>query len=67
VIKVTTHEEREHDHGDVELQYWREAGLEQPSVARCSQYVPLEHIKIKKYLGTLHQVDLVNVLEKIYR
>ncbi|MNW54860.1 PemK-like protein [compost metagenome] len=67
VIKVTSHEERGHDPGDVEIIHWKEAGLKQLSVARCSQYVPLEHHKIKEYLGKLHDEDLLNVLGKFYR
>ncbi|GIP08854.1 hypothetical protein J1TS5_10240 [Paenibacillus macerans] len=66
VIKVTSHAERTNDPGDLELRYWREAGLKEPSVARCSQFAPLDHSKIREYIGKLHDEDLVNVLERIY-
>ncbi|WP_438495787.1 type II toxin-antitoxin system PemK/MazF family toxin [Paenibacillus sp. IHBB 3054] len=66
VIKVTSHAERAGDPKDLVLKYWQRAGLSQPSVARCSQFVPLHHDKIGKYLGTLHDEDLLNVLGKFY-
>ncbi|WP_244996893.1 type II toxin-antitoxin system PemK/MazF family toxin [Paenibacillus woosongensis] len=67
VIKVTSHAERSNDPGDIEIRYWREAGLKQPSVARCSQFVPLDHKKIQQYLGQLQKEDLLNVLERFYK
>ncbi|NOU81172.1 hypothetical protein GC101_20115 [Paenibacillus sp. LMG 31459] len=67
VIKLTSHEERHNDSGDVSIIHWKEAGLSSPSVARCSDFVPLHHDKIKKFLGTLRPEDMTNVLEKIYR
>ena len=66
VIKVTSHEERENDDKDVSLIHWQKAGLSEPSVARCSMYIPLEHNKIHQFLGVLDDEDLVNVLEKFY-
>jgi mRNA interferase MazF len=67
VIKVTTHDEREHDDGDLEIIHWQEAGLDRPSVARCSDFVPLDHEKTINFIGKLHEEDLLNVLEKMYR
>jgi hypothetical protein len=66
VIKVTSHAERENDDKDVPIIHWDKAGLDEPSVARCRLYIPLDHDKIFKYLGTLHDEDLLNVLEKFY-
>ncbi|MGO4697724.1 type II toxin-antitoxin system PemK/MazF family toxin [Paenibacillus sp. 2TAB26] len=67
VIKVTSHEERGNDSRDLALVYWQAAGLQKPSVARCSMFVPLNHDKIDKYLGTLHPEDLINVLAHFYK
>lgn len=64
VIKVTTHEERTNE--DIPIKHWRDAGLDKPSYARCSMYVPLNHDKIKQYLGTLSDEDLLDVLSKMY-
>lgn len=64
VIKVTSHDQRAGSK-DVVLEYWQEAGLRQPSVARCSQYVPLDRNKIKGRLGKLHDADLARVLSQI--
>jgi len=66
VIKLTSHEERSNDDGDIEIKYWEEAGLDFPSVARCSDSIPLHHDKIKKFIGVLHKEDMINVLEKMY-
>ncbi|RJX40937.1 hypothetical protein D3P09_02660 [Paenibacillus pinisoli] len=65
VIKVTSHEER-WGGKDLVIRYWKEAGLDQPSVARCAHFVPLHHDKIQRFLGTLHPDDLLNVLEQFY-
>lgn len=67
VIKVTSHEERSNDSGDIQIVHWSEAGLQKPSVARCSNFVPLDHSKIERYLGTLHTEDLINILSTFYR
>lgn len=64
VIKVTTHPPRDYDDKDVPLIHCEKAGLTEGSVARCGHYVPLKHEKIKRFLGTLHDEDLLNVLEK---
>ncbi|WP_221226508.1 hypothetical protein [Paenibacillus endophyticus] len=47
--------------------YWQATGLEKPWVARFAMYVPLDHHKIDKYLGTLHPEDLINVLAHFYK
>ncbi|MEC0330622.1 type II toxin-antitoxin system PemK/MazF family toxin [Paenibacillus macerans] len=57
VIKVSSHEER--GEGDIPIIHWKEAGLDEPSVARCSHYIPLHHEKIGKFLGVLHNEDLM--------
>jgi len=66
VIKVTSHAERTGDNKDLVIKYWQHAGLSQPSVARCRQFIPLHHDKITKYLGKLHDENLLNVLGKFY-
>ncbi|WP_336764958.1 type II toxin-antitoxin system PemK/MazF family toxin [Paenibacillus sp. USHLN196] len=67
VVKVTSKDERDYDDGDIEIEYWEEAGLSKPSVARCSHFIPLDHEKTIRPLGVLHSQDLTNVLSKLYR
>lgn len=67
VVKVTSKNIRDYDDGDIDIKYWSQAGLSQPSVARCSKFIPLDHEKIQKFLGVLHNDDLINVLEKLHR
>lgn len=62
---------------DVELIYWKEAGLALPSWVRTSKPLTIEKSKIKTdiiekdgvkkprgYIGELHEKDLANVLEQ---
>lgn len=67
VIKVTSHAERVNDPKDVMLKHCAKAGLAEGSVARCAHFVPLDHRKIQRFLGSLHPEDLLNVLEKFYQ
>lgn len=59
VVKVTTHEPRQGFPGEVPLNGWREAGLEKPSVARCSRtlIVPIEAFEGQRRYGALAQAD----------
>lgn len=59
VVKVTTHEPRQGFPGEIPLNGWREAGLEKPSVARCSRtlIVPIEAFEGQRRYGALVQAD----------
>jgi mRNA interferase MazF len=71
---ITKHTDRS-DY-DVELKYWKEAGLNQPSWVRTAKPLTIEKSKLnttmvmkngvlrpKGYIGELHETDLANVLE----
>ena len=59
VVKVTSHGPRHSFPGEVPLRGWREAGLDRPSVARCSRtlIVPLEAFEGQRRYGRLTQAD----------
>jgi mRNA-degrading endonuclease toxin of MazEF toxin-antitoxin module len=71
---ITKHSDR--SEYDVELKYWKEAGLTQPSWVRTSKPITVEQqiidttmvmkagvLRPKGYIGKLHDEDLANVLE----
>lgn len=60
-VKVTSHEKREYDDFDVTLKYWREAGLEKPSVARVSKLMKLSKKSFLSKIGVLHPQDAMMV------
>src|SRR5690625_3463193 len=47
---------------DVVLEYWEEAGLLKPSVARTSKIVSIHGSELMRQLGVLHEHDLERVL-----
>lgn len=47
---------------DVVLEYWEEAGLLKPSVARTSKIISVHGSELKRHLGALHNHDLKRVL-----
>jgi len=47
---------------DVILEYWKEAGLLKPSVARTSKITSIHGSELKRYLGDLHNHDPESVL-----
>lgn len=47
---------------DVELKFWKEAGLASPSYVRTSKPLTVPGTFPIKKLGSLHQDDLVNVI-----
>ncbi|WP_373894317.1 type II toxin-antitoxin system PemK/MazF family toxin [Virgibacillus sp. CBA3643] len=47
---------------DVVLEYWEEAGLLKPSVARTSKIVSVHGNELKRHIGELHNDDLERVL-----
>lgn len=49
---------------DIEIKYWQEAGLVQPSVARINKLNPVPREAIIRKLGRLNEDDLQAVLSK---
>lgn len=47
---------------DVVIEYWEEAGLLKPSVARTSKIISVHGSELKRLLGVLHNHDLERVL-----
>ena len=50
---------------DIVLKYWQEAGLDKPSIVRCSKLNTIHHNELIFKIGKLHDDDLSNVLGKI--
>lgn len=46
---------------DVALNYWEKTGLLTPSVVRTSKSVSIHCSELKRYLGTLHDIDIKRV------
>ena len=63
-IKVTSHDVRDADRYDTPIQYWSEAGLDKPSIARISKTMFLDRQNFKHKIGTLHDDDKVSILTK---
>lgn len=61
-VAVTSQAAR--DEFDVPIEYWKEAGLHQPSVARVSKPLTI-HLPSSKKIGTLHPHDLERVLSRL--
>ncbi|WP_255259891.1 type II toxin-antitoxin system PemK/MazF family toxin [Lentibacillus sp. CBA3610] len=47
---------------DVVLEYWNEAGLLKPSVARTSKIISVHGSELKRHIGVLHKHVLDRVL-----
>lgn len=60
IAPVTSKEPR--SQFDVVLEYWEEAGLLKPSVARTSKIISIHGSELKRHLGVLHTDDLERVL-----
>lgn len=50
---------------DVVIEYWKEAGLDKPSVVRCSKLNTLHYKELLFKVGKLHECDLQRVLTTI--
>ena len=61
VAPTTTQEKR--NQFDVDIEFWKEAGLNQPSVARCSKIHYVSHMLLRRKLGNLDERDLERVNE----
>jgi len=62
IIALVTSQKRARNQFDVVLEYWEEAGLLKPSVARTSKIISVHGSELKRYLGALHNHDLERVL-----
>lgn len=67
VVKVTGHGPRAEFPGEVRLSGWRDAGLDKPSVARCSKtlVVPTEAFAGQLRYGHLNEEDALAVAEAL--
>lgn len=63
-MMVTNIRDKKLDPYDAELEDWKEEGLRKESAAKTDNIRPTKHIKFHKYLGTLTQRDMRNVLYK---
>ncbi|KIP22277.1 PemK-like protein [Anoxybacillus ayderensis] len=50
---------------DVVLEYWKEAGLDKPSVVRCSKINTIHYRELLFKIGNIHEHDLKRVMETI--
>jgi len=50
---------------DIVINHWQEAGLDKPSIVRCSKINTLHHNELFFKVGKLHDDDLAAVLSKI--
>lgn len=50
---------------DVVIEYWKEAGLDKPSVVRCSKLNTLHYQELLFKIGKLYESDLERVLTTI--
>ena len=50
---------------DVIISHWQEAGLDKPSVVRCTKINTLHHNELVFKIGKLHEEDLATILRKI--
>ncbi|MEQ6378766.1 type II toxin-antitoxin system PemK/MazF family toxin [Bacillaceae bacterium S4-13-58] len=50
---------------DVTIEYWEEAGLDKPSIVRCSKLNTVHYKELLFKIGKLHEHDLERVLQTI--
>lgn len=65
IASVTSQQPR--NQFDVVLEYWKEAGLLKPSVARTSKITFVDSSELKRRLGSLHNYDLERILNMCKR
>ncbi|MDC3414706.1 type II toxin-antitoxin system PemK/MazF family toxin [Aquibacillus sp. 3ASR75-11] len=63
VIIAPVTSQRARNQFDVVLEYWEEAGLLKPSVARTSKITSVHGSELKRHLGAIHKYDLERVLQ----
>lgn len=59
VAKITSQDAR--DEYDLELTYWEEAGLREPSIVRCSKISTISSMNLHFKIGEIHDDDLSEV------
>lgn len=64
-LKVTSHEER-NTYGDIDITYWKAAGLSKPSTVRASFLLELEHGAFDGKIGELHPLDRRNIIKVLH-
>ena len=62
ISPVTSSEKR--NEFDIVIEYWKDAGLLNPSVARTSKLASIPKLAMIKKLGSLHQHDLERVINQ---
>lgn len=50
---------------DIVIEYWKEAGLDKPSIVRCSKLNTLHYKELLFKIGKLHEWDIERVLNTI--
>lgn len=63
-VKVTSHDVRNKDKYDIPIQFWKEAGLNKPSIARISKTLFLDRQSFVHKIGTLLDDDKVSIFTK---
>lgn len=64
VIAVSVSGQNPRSEFDVPIEYWKEAGLLKPSIARTSKLFTTHMRQLQKYLGTLEDSDRNQILQK---
>lgn len=59
VLTITSQQER--NQYDVHIEYWEEAGLDKPSIVRCSKLNTVTYMDLIFKIGNLHEYDFENV------
>ena len=62
-LRITS--QRPRNEYDVEIMYWKEAGLDKPSIVRCSKINTIAPGEPMLKIGKLHALDFVIVSEKV--
>lgn len=57
-LKMTSHAPRA---GEYLLKRWKEAGLHKPTTVRLSKRLKLEQSAIRKRIGSLHPIDIIEI------
>ena len=66
VVAVSVSSQRTRSEFDVIIEFWREAGLSNPSIARTSKLFTVESDQLLKRLGKLMPSDLTRVTQKCH-
>ncbi len=64
VVAISVSSQQPRSEFDVIIEYWKEAGLSKPSVARTSKLFSVSMDQLQRQLGELHFFDLQRVIQK---